>query len=329
MAWAPLGIPVYIALVAAMAMDAFAYSAINGTLVGPEGLRLIEKLEGGRAAGLPVAIYLTVQLRRRSRGEADLLLDRSSLEILDLRSQVKHAELLLKEQRAKYNYIKDTLSRYVSEDVANTLINDPSKIALGGETKEVTILFADVRGYSSLSEHVEPTELIDLLNRYLAKVSRQILDQHGMINEFEGDGILAVFGAPLELQHHAEHATEAALRMLEAVKQLNQEWQADGTHKKWQNAGIKDLAIRIGLHSGKVVAGNIGTEARMKYAVIGDTVNTASRIEALNKILDTSLLLSRPTFERLNPQRQMAAHPLGSHQLKGKAEPVEVFTLVS
>ena len=325
MSWAPLGVPVFLALVFAMATDAVVYSAVNGTIVGPQGLRILEKLQAGFAAGFPLAVYLQIQLALRGTGEARTLLDRSSLEILDLRARVEEAENLLKEQRQQYLYIKQTFSKYVPPSVVETILKDPSKVSLGGEVRDVTILFADVRGYSTLAEVVPPHELIDMLNQYLAEMSAVIFEHHGMINEFEGDGILAVFGAPLALEDHAKWAVDAGCQMLEAVEKLNQVWEENGVLDSWRRAGLERLAIRIGIHSGRVVAGNIGTETRMKYAVIGDTVNTAARIEGLNKELGTSLLFSRLTRTQLPAEQSYCA--MGQHRVKGKNTLIEVYTV--
>ena len=146
-----------------------------------------------------------------------------------------------------------------------------------------------------------------------------------MINEFEGDAVLAVFGAPLPMEDHANRAIDAAHGMLAAVDDLNVEWDADGTSETWRAVGIDRLAIRIGLHSGPVVAGNIGSQARIKYAVIGDTVNTASRVEGLNKTLETSVLLTGAT-RALATTKHVTFEDLGEHHVKGRTEPVHVFT---
>lgn len=323
----PIGIPIFFALVFAMAMDSFAFSLMQGHITGTEGLRFPQKIQSAFAAGVPLALYVQSQLMRRGKSESSVLLDRSSLEILDLRARVAEIEARLEEQREQYDYVKSTFSKYVSSDVADSLLSDPSKVKLGGEVRDVTILFADVRGYSTLAESMDAAKLIDMLNDYLARMSEVIFKHHGMINEFEGDGILAVFGAPIDLENHADCAVSAGEEMLAVVKDINVEWEQSGRLEHWRSVGIENLAIRIGIHSGTVVAGNIGTDKRMKYAVIGDTVNTAARIEALNKELNTSLLFSTPTKQRLRE-----AHPseaLGSHRVKGKSDAVEVYTVAA
>jgi class 3 adenylate cyclase len=321
----PLFIPLFGAILCAMIADGSVFGLANNLTFDPRKLRIFEKLQAGLVAGIPVAIYLQYQLGRTKEEVVGGRVERGAFAIIDLRRKVSQMEQKLEEQRAQYLYIKDTFSRYVSPDVVDAIIADPSKVQLGGEVREVTILFADIRGYSTLSEALEPTEIIGLLNRYFHRVSDVILGTGGMINEFEGDAVLAVFGAPLPMDDHADRALRAAHGMLDEVKKLNIEWDQDGTSEAWRGVGIDELAIRIGIHSGSVVAGNIGSQARIKYAVIGDTVNTASRVEGLNKVLETSLLVTHATRQMVTSE-DVVFRDLGQHQVKGRTEPVHVFT---
>ena len=321
----PLFIPLFGAILCAMIADGSVFGLVNNFTFDPRKLRIFEKFQAGLIAGIPVAIYLQFQLRRSKEEIVGGRIERGAFAIIDLRRKVTQMEQKLKEQRAQYLYIKDTFSRYVSPDIVEAIIADPSKVQLGGELRDVTILFADIRGYSTLSESLEPTEIIGLLNRYFHRVSDVILGCGGMINEFEGDAVLAVFGAPLPMEDHANRAIDAAHGMLKAVEKLNVEWDQDGTSEAWRAVGIDELAIRIGIHSGPVVAGNIGSQARIKYAVIGDTVNTASRVEGLNKVLDTSILLTAAT-RAIATTESISFKDLGEHQVKGRTEPVHVFT---
>ncbi|MDP2340504.1 MAG: adenylate/guanylate cyclase domain-containing protein [Deltaproteobacteria bacterium] len=320
----PLGVPLYIALVVAMGTDAVVFALVSGKF-SIWGLRMPQKLEAGFFAGLPLAAYLSWKLRHVKDELRGGILDRGALELLDLRQTLGKLEATLKEQRAQFLYIKDTFSRYVSPAVVDALVADPTRLQLGGDLKDVTVLFTDIRGYSTLSEQMTPTETITLLNRYFEGVSNVILERDGMINEFEGDGILAVFGAPLDMVDHADRAIEAALAMLEAVDVLNVEWEKDGTAEKWKRVGLDKLRVRIGIHSGPVVAGNVGTSKRIKYAIIGDTVNTAARVEGLNKELNTTILCTEATVSRLHRLKERVRQDHGSHQVKGKAEPVHVY----
>lgn len=311
-------------LVLATFADAIGYLTFTGAIFDrPPSWDLIEKAQTGLAAATPMALYMSWF---RHRWPQRVRRDRSTLEILDLRQQLEDSQKRLAKEQEQALWLKQSFSRYVSPEVADLIAADPERLSLGGESREVTILFADIRGYSTLAEQMTPEEVIDMLNQYFGVASDAILTQGGMINEFEGDAVLAVFGAPLPLEGHAHHALQAALGMLSAVERLNTEWADSPLGLKWRQAGFDGLAIRVGLHSGPVIAGNVGSAARMKYAVIGDTVNVASRVEGLNKSLGTSLLISAATQRALDG-RAPRLRSLGTHHVKGRAEAVEVFTL--
>jgi len=324
----PLAAPLFLGMVAAMVTDAFVFRLIRSFSLDWSIFFVGAKAQAGAAVAVPMAAYCAWRIRTSPEEVQAGILNRGALDIVDLRARVQEMQESLREARAQYLLIKDTFSRYVSPDVVDTIVADPTKIRLGGELRDVTILFADIRGYSSLSEVLGPTEIIDLLNIYFRRVSDVIFRHDGMINEFEGDAVLAVFGAPLDLPDHAARAVRTAVDMLVAVDELNEVWAEDGTLEKWRAVGIDRLAIRIGVHTGPVVAGNIGSEQRIKYAVIGDTVNTASRVEGLNKELQTSLLVTAATLEALGDDplvERLTAR--GAHSVKGREQPVSVFSL--
>ena len=223
--------------------------------------------------------------------------------------------------------IRAIFGRYVSEEVARAVLASPEAGGLGGDLREVTVLFGDLRGYSTIAEHLPPTEVIAIVNRYLDVMGTLVDDHAGCVLELLGDGILAVFGAPVRADDHAARAVACAEAMQARLASLNREWEATGQARAWQARGLATLGMRIGVHSGRVVAGNIGGATRMKYAVLGDTVNVASRIEALNKELATTLLFSDAVRARLPADVQARAEPRGEHLLKGRGQPVTVFTL--
>lgn len=320
--WTTIFLPIWLALVAGMISDAVVFAGLNGSWVGRDGLRLMEKMQCGAAAALPAGLYIRYQLGRAGAGA---VLDRDAIELLDLRRQVAEARQQLQAQQQAYRFIRETFSRYVSPQVVEQLVADPGKVELGGELREVTVLFADIRGYSTLSEKLSPTQVIGMLNAYFEEVGQCVLDAGGMINEIEGDGILAVFGAPLPTDDHADRALNAASAMLEAVGRLNTRWRQDGTIAHLEAAGMTELSIRIGVHTGDVVVGNVGTRDRVKYAVIGDTVNTAARVEGLNKVLGTPMLCTASTAARLRNRVHLTDH--GDHAVKGREERVRVFSL--
>jgi adenylate cyclase len=220
--------------------------------------------------------------------------------------------------------LRDTFGRYVSPDIARKLLSDRSAGALGGEDREVTVVFSDIEGYSTMTELVSPQEVVGLLNTYLGAMNT-ILDRYeGCIIEIIGDAILAVFNAPNDVPGHAEAAVRCAIDMRDALERLNDEWSTTPIARIWQQAGKERLRARVGIHSGHVVAGNIGSKTRMKYGLIGDVVNVAARIEALNKTLKTNLLVSDATWQMLPDDLKQRGESRGAHQVKGRSEGVAI-----
>ena len=166
-----------------------------------------------------------------------------------------------------------------------------------------------------------------LMTEYFDYMEHVIESYGGYILEFAGDGILAVFGAPSDLEGHAKAATRCSIDMLRAVDALNERYRENGQIDLFQNVGLNGLAIRIGAHSGAVIAGTLGSRQTLKYGVIGDTVNVAARLEQLNKELDSSLLISEDTFLRLDKDTQEVFDGMGKFPLKGRKEPMGIFRL--
>ena len=223
--------------------------------------------------------------------------------------------------------IKDTFGRYVSEDVARALLDSGNLPLLGGEERVVTILFSDIRDYTSISEKLSPVQMIDMLNKYLGEMNAIIDEHRGCVIEFLGDGILAVFGAPEYFPNHAEAALECAMDMRDRLDKLNQEWDESGLTKLWQQAGVDKLVTRAGIHTGLVVAGNLGSPTRMKYAVIGDSVNVAARLEVLNKELNTSILISEDMKSYLSSGLAEQLVDQGEIKVKGRQHSINVFSI--
>lgn len=223
--------------------------------------------------------------------------------------------------------IRATFGRYLGRDVAQALLAEADPERLGGEEREVVVLFSDLEGYSTLSEHLSPRQVVEVLNTYLEAMTEAIEAEHGVYLEFLGDGFLAVFGAPNVLPDKEAAAARCALAMRRRLADLNAIWEQTGVARLWQDRGIARIAARIGLHRGTVVAGNVGSRNQVRYTVIGDAVNVAARLEALNKELGTEIAASREVVERLPPELAERAAPRGEHRVKGRAQPVEVYAL--
>lgn len=219
---------------------------------------------------------------------------------------------------AERDRVRDLLDKNVSPEVAAQLMRDGS--ALGGEEREVTILFADLRGFTPLSEAMPPRELVALLNRYLDRMSAAIEQHGGVIDKFIGDEIMALFGAPVTQNDAPDRALAAALAMEHALARFNAELGAEGR---------PGLAIGIGVNTARVVAGNIGSQRRLNYSVIGDGVNVAARLQSLTRTAGyrTNIITSAATLGALRARNRINARSLGSVQVKGRSEAVEIFAV--
>ncbi|MFT4621969.1 MAG: adenylate cyclase [Myxococcota bacterium] len=225
---------------------------------------------------------------------------------------------------AEREFLRDTFGRYVSPSVAAQLL-DAAEVTLGGEQRQVTVLLSDLAGYSTYSEVLEPRQLVALLNRYLGTMQESIDAEGGTVLEFVGDAIVAVFNAPTEQPDHASRAVRAALAMRLAMERVNAACEADGLADLYRSVGIERLSHRIGVHTGVVVAGNIGSATRIKYTVIGDAVNVAARLEALNKELGSEILMSEATRAAADPAVVATAVDHGIVKVKGRTGTVRVW----
>jgi adenylate cyclase len=210
--------------------------------------------------------------------------------------------------------VKQIFSRYVSRDVYEQLLHDPALARLGGHRRRMSVLFSDIRGFTSVSERGEPEVIVGQLNEYFSRMVPIVFAHRGTVDKFVGDLIMALFGAPLEDEQHAEHAVETALAMVGELRRLNAEWAARG-----QPA----LDIGVGINTGDMVAGNIGSDTIMSYTVIGDNVNLASRLESLNKEYGSRIIISESTRSELKGRYDI--RPLGSVRVKGKTQPVDIY----
>ena len=213
--------------------------------------------------------------------------------------------------------IKRLFGRYVSKDVIAQLMADPRLANLGGQRREMTVLFSDIRGFTTASEKGTPEDVVLQLNEYFGAMVEVLFRHRGTLDKFVGDMVMGLFGAPLEDPDHADHAVETALEMVEVLGQLNTRWSAEGR---------PTLDIGIGVNTGEMIAGNIGAEAIMSYTVIGDAVNLGARLESLNKDYGTRILISEMTRARL--KQPFVTRTIGPVTVKGKTQSVIVHEVM-
>ncbi len=214
--------------------------------------------------------------------------------------------------------IKKMFSRYVSKDVFDQLVANPSLAAIGGARRHMTVLFSDIRGFTTMSEKGTPEEVVAQLNQLFTRMVDVVFAHRGTVDKFVGDMVMALYGAPLDDEKHADHAVQTALAMIRALHEMNQEWEKQGK---------PTLDIGIGINTGDMVAGNIGSDTIMSYTVIGDAVNLGARLESLNKEYSTRIIISEFTKAALKGRYDI--HPLGDVVVKGKTKPVAIFEVKS
>jgi adenylate cyclase len=214
-------------------------------------------------------------------------------------------------------YIRRMFGQYMSETVINHLLEHPEKLQLGGERRRVTLFFSDLAGFTTISERLSPETVVGLLNDYLSSMTEIILAEEGTVDKFEGDAIMAFWGAPLDQPDQARRACRAALRQQAALKELN---------RQFTGLNLPPLSMRIGLHTGDAIVGNLGSEKRFDYTVIGDTVNLASRLEGVNKFYGSHLMASEVTVAACDGGVEFRELDLVA--VKGKEQAIRVFEVL-
>src|SRR3989344_195698 len=213
--------------------------------------------------------------------------------------------------------LRNAFSKYVSSAVLDKILADPKSVALGGEEKTITVLFSDIRGFTTLSEKTTPQELVSVLNKYFTLMTGEVLKYGGVLDKYIGDAVMAFWGAPLADSSQADNAVKASLGMLERLKEFN-----IGLKKE---KGI-EIDIGIGLYTGTAVVGNIGSDQRFDYTAMGDTVNVSSRLEGLNKEHKTHLIIGQSTKDLIT--MNLKFKEIGGVKVKGRNEPINIYTVL-
>ena len=220
------------------------------------------------------------------------------------------------EEREKKK-IRGAFQYYLTASVINELLKDPTKLKLGGDKKDLTVMFSDIRGFTTISEKLTPEELVHLLNEYLTAMTDIVFKYEGLLDKYIGDAIMAVFGAPVDQPDHAMRSCRTALEMMATLKGLQQKWAAEGR---------PFVDIGVGINSGDMVVGNMGSNMRFDYTVMGDNVNLSSRLEGINKEYGTHIVISEFTYEVV--KEEVFCRELDAVRVKGKKLPVKIYELI-
>jgi adenylate cyclase len=223
---------------------------------------------------------------------------------------------LMTEQKEK-RYIRQTFSKFVSKSVVDDLLKNPHKLKLGGEKKILTVLFSDIRGFTTISEKLTPEALVEHLNVYLQAMTDLVFQYNGTLDKYVGDEIMAFWGAPVEMDDHALNACKCALDQIESLRKMNEKWKAEGK---------PELNIGIGINTGDMVVGNMGSASRMDYTLMGDNVNLGARLEGTNKVYSTCIIISENTYEHVKDN--VVVRELDLIRVKGKNKPVKIYELL-
>ena len=219
-------------------------------------------------------------------------------------------------QRARLEQEKHELGRYLSKDIVDFILSEPNRLRLGGSRRHVSVMFTDIRNFTHLTESVEPEVVVSFLNDYFSEMVEIVFRYGGTLDKYTGDGLMAVFGAPLPVNDSSGRAVVAAIEMLAALERFNE---------RQVNKPFGDIEMGVGIATGTVVSGNIGSLQRMEYTCIGDTVNTAARLEQINKELGTKIIICQSTYDALG--NSVPAYAAGTQMIRGKNREVRPFVV--
>ena len=214
--------------------------------------------------------------------------------------------------------VKGTFSRYVSPAIVNEMLDHPEKLTVGGEKRDITCLFSDVRDFTSISEMLTPNELSKALNHYMGKMTDIVFETHGTLDKYIGDAIVAFWGAPLALPDHPQQALNGAIQMIEALPAINEDFKAQG---------LPEFKVGLGLNSGECSVGNMGSSRIFSYTALGDNMNLGARLEGLCKFYGAQIIISENTFKRVD-LTGIKYRQLDKVTVKGKTRPVDIYEII-
>lgn len=281
-------------------------------LIAEENAWLKSAMEAVRSTGRPETILDVDLVIPRDEENATVSVNAGVVQLRDARDR-EQGFLLVLEDLSREKRVLGTMARYMSKEVADRVLEEESEV-LGGVLQKVTVLFADIRGFTAISERIGPQETVRLLNQYFTIMAEVIHEHEGVLDKYIGDALMALFGAPFASEDDADRGVRAAQAMIEGLEEFN---------RTLVDQGQEPIGIGIGVNTDDVVLGNIGSPRRMDFTVIGDGVNLASRLEAANKVYGTRILASESTLQNL--QQEHPVREVDQLRVKGKERPVTLF----
>jgi len=246
-----------------------------------------------------------------------VLIEQLGMNLALLMPSVAIISIKLINEEGQKRFIKGAFSRYIAPDVIEQIMQHPESLELGGENRRITIFFSDVAGFSTISEKLTPPELVSLLNEYLSQMTDIIISHGGTIDKYEGDAIMAFYGAPQPYTDHEIRACLAAIDMKKRLREMQEQWKKIGQHQ---------LFVRMGMNTGMAVVGNMGSRMRMDYTAMGDSVNLASRLEGANKFYGSTAMISENTYANVKDTAE--TRKLDIIRVIGKTEPIGIYELL-
>ncbi|WP_411820248.1 adenylate/guanylate cyclase domain-containing protein [Hyphococcus formosus] len=227
--------------------------------------------------------------------------------------------IMFQQEQIARKFIRGAFGKFLSPLILDRLEKDPSLLKLEGEQREITAFFSDIRGFTSISEALSPPQVTAMLNQYFTPMTRIVVEHKGLVDKYMGDGLAAMWNAPIDVDNHPAQAARAALAMLKSLDDLNASWRRD------KALGLPEIKIGIGLHTAEARVGNFGSEDHLEYSMLGDMVNLTSRLESLTKEYGVPIIMSEDTRNRIP---EFAAVPLGTFTVKGRSDPTVIFALI-
>jgi adenylate cyclase len=294
--------------------------AYVGLVMALAVLLLLRFSTGGSAALMPLLLLLVVPPAYFAF-QVDLVLPVAELQVGLASAFLITLGLRLTGEERERSRMRQMFGRYVADDVVNVILSEDRPVDLAGEMKEVTVLFSDIRGFTTLSEKLTPHEVVEMLNAYFTRVAEPILAQGGTLDKYIGDAVMAVFGSTVPYPDHARRGLKAALGM-----QKEAEGFKDWMLERFPDRGLAEFRIGVGLYTGEALVGNIGAPKRLEFATIGDTVNAASRLESITKEMKVVIAAAETTVNAAGEGVRVGK--IETRQVKGRSEPIRIYEIL-